>query len=103
VSTARSSLFATFTKKEKPRTNGAPCGGDRSIAAIYLSIKPPRKGRMNYFGASVAAGAAPPSGALLASGAGSVFTGAFFSPQPVTAMADTSSTIANKFFIALVS
>jgi hypothetical protein len=71
-----------------------------------LSIDCPAKGRWAYFGASgvVTGGVVVSEGVVpVVDGGAGVVTGFFVSPQPVTAMAVTSSTIANRFFIALVS
>lgn len=67
------------------------------------------RGQIGYFfsPAGAAAGGAGAASVFFSSifggAGGAVFVAAFFSPQPMTAMADTNSTIANNFFIALVS
>jgi hypothetical protein len=71
-----------------------------SIAANDLSIKTARAAK-NYFAGGVSAGL---SAGVVAGGAGEAgFAAGFLSPQPVTAIAATSSVKANSFFIVLVS
>jgi hypothetical protein len=70
-----------------------------------LLIDYPVKGRWDYLGASAGGVAGVSAGFSVPVGAGGagVAAGFFVSPQPVTAMAVTSSTIANRLFIALFS
>lgn len=70
---------------------------------LAFMIKLPERGQIGYFFSAGGAAGAAAGAAGFASGAAVLAAGFFVSPQPMTATADTNSTIANNFFIALVS
>jgi hypothetical protein len=91
---ARKKSSKGVEKIKKPRANGPALRRCHPIAANDLSIKTARASN-NYFAGGVSAGLSVVAGGAEVAG----FAAGFFSAQPATANAVTSSVNANSFFM----